>query len=63
MNVVKVLPGHSIKAYDYQLSQQIQHYRSSSLQTTRKDIDSFRFSFVKGFGVNYVMLETYVRPL
>nr|XP_046908858.1 mothers against decapentaplegic homolog 6-like [Dermatophagoides farinae] len=53
MNVVKVLPGHSIKAYDYQLSQQIQHYRSSSLQTTRKDIDSFRFSFVKGFGVNY----------
>nr|XP_027199715.1 mothers against decapentaplegic homolog 6-like isoform X1 [Dermatophagoides pteronyssinus] len=51
-NVVKILPGHFFKAYDYQLSH---HYRSSSSSSfsTRKDDDSFRFSFVKGFGDKY----------
>lgn len=66
MTVVRVQPGHLIKAYDHHIAQRIksiwntiihEQQTSSLLQSSTEmifDFDSFRFSFVKGFGNNYV---------
>ena len=60
--VIRVQPGHIIKAYDQQLAQSIKLVWNNMLNESNKcpqsqenffDFDSFRFSFVKGFGANY----------
>ncbi|UXI18503.1 hypothetical protein NH340_JMT04446 [Sarcoptes scabiei] len=52
--VIKVMPGHYLKAFDSKLS----NWKRSKInemksRTTKIDFDSFRFSFFKGFGTDY----------
>lgn len=59
---IKVLPGHLVKAFDYDLSRKIKKTRlkfidSSSRFLSSSVTSSFRFSFVKGFGLNYKRQE------
>lgn len=58
---IKVLPGHLLKAFDCDLSRKIKNAlnlnHSSCLYSSNLVTSSFRFSFVKGFGLNYKRQE------
>lgn len=65
---VKLLPGHIVKAYDYQVVDTLKSYLQSSRHTPMQghwltklghllNSNSFTISFVKGFGSSYTRQE------
>lgn len=54
LSVTKILPGDSIKAFDFVIAKQLTHtYPFRSDKNGPRDVYSIRISFVKGWGPNY----------
>lgn len=54
LSVTKILPGDSMKAFDFVIARQLTHtYPFRSDKNGPRDVYSIRISFVKGWGPNY----------